>query len=409
MNARNPPREAMLFLSFTYPSAGGSGAQRRSAALIRMLSAHADVHLLIGGYCEAVGGPRDPELEALCRTVAYLRVLPGAEGKWRTLKEKIAGIALPTIDCERGKAADAVLAFYERHGLDSLFVFRFDALHFVADRLDAFPVRYLDLDELPSRLLPQFARLKRKPGEPLSPPERAAHASSRMLESFLIPRFQRVFVSSEVEVEAVGRQTNFRRAQVLPNVYPVRPEPPGERKSGRSEMLFVGSLASPANADAVVNFCREILPVIREKKEVAFLVIGMGGTDPLESVKGQAGVELLGYREDLAPFYARAAFVVAPLRAGAGTRLKILEAFAFGRAVVSTLIGAEGLEVTDRENMLLADDPRAFAAACIELLEHPDLAERIAEGASRLHRERYSQEALSRRYEEILAGETAAL
>jgi glycosyltransferase involved in cell wall biosynthesis len=129
----------------------------------------------------------------------------------------------------------------------------------------------------------------------------------------------------------------------------------------------------------------------------------MGATNVLDPVKDQPGVEMMGYQKDLAPFHARAALVAVPLRAGTGTRLKILEAFALGRVAVSTSIGAQGLDVIDRKHILLADDPEAFARACIEVMDDPDLAARIRTEAYRLVRDRYSEEALLRCYTDIAA------
>jgi glycosyltransferase involved in cell wall biosynthesis len=152
--------------------------------------------------------------------------------------------------------------------------------------------------------------------------------------------------------------------------------------------------------DAVLYFCREILPLIRKVKGggVLFRVIGMGGKKGLEPVMGQPGVELMGYQKDLEPFYARAALVAVPLRAGTGTRLKILEAFGLGRVVVSTSTGAQGLDVIDRKHILLADEPEAFARACMEVMEDAGLAGRICAEARGLVREQYSEEALARCY-----------
>jgi glycosyltransferase involved in cell wall biosynthesis len=173
-----------------------------------------------------------------------------------------------------------------------------------------------------------------------------------------------------------------------------------ERSADRDEILFVGSLSYVPNIDAVLFFCREILPLIRAKKgeRVIFRIVGVWGAKALGSVLGQPGVELMGYQEKLAPLYAKACMAVVPLRAGSGTRLKILEAFAYGRVVISTSIGAEGLEVTNRKNIVLADDATSFAEACIEMIDRPELATKICEEASRLHRERYSEEALLRCY-----------
>jgi glycosyltransferase involved in cell wall biosynthesis len=345
-------------------------------------------------------------MERLCKEIAYVRIPPGTEtgGVWPRLRTSSEAVALPTVDCAPGEVAERIVQFYRERDLDTLFVFRFEALHFVHAHLDSFPVRYLDLDELPSRCQAETARIRKAFGPAgLSPAEKTAQATARLLEKALIPRFHRVFVASAVEAEEVSRQTGFQQALVLPNVYPACPAPPGKRTSARNEILFVGSLFYYPNVDAVLYFCREILPVIQEIKgdSVLFRIIGTGCADALECVKHQRGVEVMGYQESLAAYYAEAAVVVVPIRAGAGTRLKILEAFAHGRPVVSTRIGAEGIEVTDRKNILLADDAAAFAHACIEIMDQPKLAEEICEGATRLHRDRYSEEALLRCYEKI--------
>jgi glycosyltransferase involved in cell wall biosynthesis len=423
-------RQKVLFLSFIYPSGGGSGSQLRAASLIRVLARESDIYLMIAGYAEKLVGPADPVMECVCRKMVYLHSLrppisesvaasPRAEvcrkiagsrlaaeagGALPPARISAAEVALLTVDCAHGQAADRVVEFYQENQLDSLFVFKFDALHFVYGRLDFFPVRHLDLDELPSRAQDQIARLRQssEPGPP-SPPPPGARATIRLVEKTLIPRFHRVFVASALEAEEVRRQTGFPRPLILPNVYPIRPVPPDRPSSPPFLILFVGSFFYYPNVDAVRYFCREILPLIQREKGagVVFRIIGTGGTQALESVRRQAGVELAGYQENLAESYARAAVVVVPLRAGAGTRLKILEAFSHGRPVVSTSIGAEGLAVTHRQDILLADDPAAFARACLELMDHSDLAGRLCEAAGRLHRDRYSPEALERCYRQI--------
>jgi glycosyltransferase involved in cell wall biosynthesis len=408
----SPPRlrSKMLFLSFTYPSAEGSGSQLRAASLIRMLSTDSDIHLLIAGYTESVSGPPDPALNGLCKKIVNLRVLPSPEtgGSWSPSLGSAKIVVLPTIDCAPGDAAQAIIEFYKENNLESLFVFRFDALHFVCDRLDFFPVRYLDLDELPSRSQAQIARLRQdlQPGS-VNASERIARATGLIMEKAFIPRFHRVFVSSAIEAEAVRLRTGFPQPWVLPNIFPALPIQPEKRTSAKFEILFVGSFFYYPNVDAVLYFCREILPLIQEKRgeTVLFRIIGMGSARELQCVREQPGVHLAGYQEDLAPFYHDAAVVVVPLRAGVGTRLKILEAFAYGRPVVSTSIGAEGLEVTDRKNILLADTPGTFAKACIDLMDQPALAEEICQAANRLHRDLYSEDALLRCYENIPAAE----
>ena len=405
------PRRKVLFLSFTYPSSAGTGTQLRSAALVRMLAAEADIHLLVAGYMESVSGPRDPGLEALCREIVYFRVPPGEAtgGRWPRPKTEAPLLTLPTIDCPQGTIAGRIAAFYGERRLDSLFVFRFDALHFVCDRLADFPRRELDLDELPSRTQEEMGRLE--PDAGAAGRDKAAQSAGRLMERMLLPRFHRVFVASAFEAEEVRRRTGFAGARVLPNIYPDRRPLEQSAAGGPREILFVGTLIYPPNLDAVLYFCREIFPLIRREKgvSVVFHIVGAGAPEGLDALKTKPGVKFMGYQEDLEPFYARAALVAVPLRAGTGTRLKILEAFALGRVVVSTSIGAQGLEVSDGENILLADDPEAFAQACIEVMDHPERAARICAEALRLHRERYSAGALLRRYSAITAGDEITL
>jgi glycosyltransferase involved in cell wall biosynthesis len=395
-------RRKVLFLSFVYPSFAGSGNQLRSAALLRMLATQADIYLLIAGYVEKLGGPKDQALEGLCRKITYLRILPGAEtgGAWPPPRTKAAGVALPVIDCAQEEAPERIVQFYRENELECLFVFRFEALHFVYRRLASFPIRHLDLDELPSRRQAVEIRLK---GNPSAPLQKTAQAAAHLMEKKLLHRFQRVFVSSSVEADQVRRMTGFQRPLILPNVYPTLLASRKGQAEPRNEILFVGNLTYPPNTDAVLYFCREILPRIREIKGdgVSFRVIGMGRVEALEGVRSQPGVELIGYRENLAPFYASAAVVVVPLRGGAGTRFKIIESFAHGRAVVSTSAGAEGLEVTDGKDILIADDPDAFAHACIRMMDDPERAQQICKEATRLHRDLYSEDALLRCYANI--------
>ena len=104
-------------------------------------------------------------------------------------------------------------------------------------------------------------------------------------------------------------------------------------------------------------------------------------------------VTVVGTVPAMEPELARADVAVVPIRYGSGTRLKILESFAHRVPVVSTTIGAEGLEVVDGVHLLLADDPDAFAAACQRLLTEPDLRKRLVDAAEELYRERFERSA----------------
>jgi len=142
-------------------------------------------------------------------------------------------------------------------------------------------------------------------------------------------------------------------------------------------MLFIGNMGYQPNADAAVYFCHEALPLIR--RGVGDAKLWIVGITPGESVRrlDGNGVFVTGGVPDVVPYYERSRVCVVPLRAGSGTRLKILEAMALGRPVVSTSIGCEGLDVTNGEHILIADDAKQFSDHVVKLLNDRALRSRI--------------------------------
>jgi len=163
-------------------------------------------------------------------------------------------------------------------------------------------------------------------------------------------------------------------------------DPPPDRRT----VVFFGLLSYVPNIDGVIHFVQDIWPHIAEAHPDARCKI-IGGQAP-RSLLPLAGprVELTGFVSDLRPHLAAAAAVVVPLRLGGGTRLKIVEAMAMGKAIVSTTLGAEGIEAVAGRDLLVEDKPRAFADAVNRLLAEPDLAARIGQSARQLAVERYA-------------------
>ncbi|MBO0699469.1 MAG: glycosyltransferase, partial [Zavarzinella sp.] len=167
-------------------------------------------------------------------------------------------------------------------------------------------------------------------------------------------------------------------------------------------VTFVGSMDWMPNQDGVTWFVREVWPRIRAARPAAtFHVVGRNPPAGIRALEQTPGVTVLGGVPDVRPHLAEAAVVVVPLLVGGGTRLKIYEAMAMGRAVVSTTIGAEGLPVVPGEHYLRADDPVGFAAAVGELLGARDTRDRIGRAADAFVRERYGSEQVARQFEAI--------
>jgi sugar transferase (PEP-CTERM/EpsH1 system associated) len=177
-----------------------------------------------------------------------------------------------------------------------------------------------------------------------------------------------------------------------------RPSPPKSRS-----LVFTGSMDWLPNEDAMLFFCRETLPLIRrEEPEVTLSIVGRAPTPAVSALARQPGVIVTGRVEDVRPFVRDAAVYVVPLRIGGGTRLKIFEAMAMAKAVVSTGVGAEGLPVTDGEHVCLADEPPAFASAVVRLLRDVDRRRHLEAAARTLVLERYDWSAVAGRLEQAL-------
>jgi glycosyltransferase involved in cell wall biosynthesis len=201
-----------------------------------------------------------------------------------------------------------------------------------------------------------------------------------------------VYLCSAADERRLLDQAPGVRTTVIPNAadvefyQPRSTDPPPDG----GLVVFFGLLSYVPNIDGVNYFIGDVWPRISAAHPEARLRI-IGGQAP-RSLRALAGprVELTGFVPDLRPHLASAAAVVVPLRLGGGTRLKIVEAMAMGKAIVSTRLGAEGIEAVPGRDILVEDQPAAFADAVNRLLAEPDLAARIGWSARKLAVERYS-------------------
>jgi glycosyltransferase involved in cell wall biosynthesis len=179
-----------------------------------------------------------------------------------------------------------------------------------------------------------------------------------------------------------------------------------------ADLVFVGSMDWMPNSDGVNYFVREILPLIWERKpDCTLAIVGRSPSPAMQALaKQDSRIHVTGTVPDVRPWLWGASVSIVPLRIGGGTRLKIYEAMAAGTATVSTLIGAEGLDVSHPANIRLADTPADFAGQCLSLLD--DVSQRQAEAgeALRLVTSRFSWDVVTSQFEKLLivdSGSTA--
>jgi sugar transferase (PEP-CTERM/EpsH1 system associated) len=171
-----------------------------------------------------------------------------------------------------------------------------------------------------------------------------------------------------------------------------------------NSLLFTGSMDWLPNEDAMLFFCRDVLPAIRAQVPDATLtIVGRAPTPAVQRLADEVdGVRVTGRVDDVRPYMREASVYVVPLRIGGGTRLKIFEAMATGKAVVSTTVGAEGLPIVAGEHLLIADQPGTFARAVVDLLRDADRRTALEAAARSLVVERYDWSAVAGALEEAL-------
>jgi glycosyltransferase involved in cell wall biosynthesis len=174
---------------------------------------------------------------------------------------------------------------------------------------------------------------------------------------------------------------------------------PGEETE---EILFIGTMGYLPNRDAARYFCQSIFPLVREGRPGCVLnLVGSGGLEHLSDLEKPGVVNVTGRVKDPVPYYERSRLAVVPLRSGGGSRLKILEAMALGRPVVSTSLGREGLRLQDGHDILTADDPGEFANAVIRLLEDRNCWHDMARAGRKTVEEHYDWDLLATRLIEL--------
>jgi glycosyltransferase involved in cell wall biosynthesis len=210
-------------------------------------------------------------------------------------------------------------------------------------------------------------------------------------EAATCPKFDSVVAVSREDREQMEREYGVENVYDVPTGVDTdffRPSNQRERKP--HNLVFTGSMDWLPNEDAIRYFTEHIMP--RIKRSVPDVTLTVVGRDPypglVELSKQDPSVIVTGRVEDVRPYMDEAAVYIVPLRIGGGTRLKIYEAMAMEKPIVSTSIGAEGLPVTNGTEILLADTPESFADSVVRLFQNTDLAEQIGQrGAARVRKE----------------------
>ena len=217
-------------------------------------------------------------------------------------------------------------------------------------------------------------------------------------EARTCPRFDCVVAVSREDREMMQQQYGVKNVYDVPTGVDTDFFRPNRERTGKPHnLVFTGSMDWLPNEDAIRYFTESVMP--RIKQSVPDVTLTVVGRDPypalLELSKRDPSVIVTGRVEDVRPYMDEAAVYIVPLRIGGGTRLKIYEAMAMEKAIVSTSIGAEGLPVVNGKEIVLADTPESFADAVVKLLKDPRVAEEIGQRAAARVRAEFGWESVA--------------
>jgi glycosyltransferase involved in cell wall biosynthesis len=401
----SPERLNILCVSPMPASPPRFGAQARMHGLMTQLARRHDLTAVMLVDDEFDADECRRAVQAYCREVVLVPNPCGREGLTKRLLQLCSLASITSF--ERLRVTLPAL----QHALEgALRVRQFDVVNLAFPYLGHYDLRQappgqkppslvVDSHEIAYDLARQFARAGGSLGRRLY-----AGANWRKLRREELGTYRDadgIYLCSAADERRLLDEVPGVRTAVIPNAADVeyyQPRATDPPPDGRTVVYF-GLLSTVPNIDGVTHFAQNIWPRIAAAHPQARWKI-IGGRPP-PSLLALAGprVDLTGFVSDLRPHLAAAAAVVVPLRLGGGTRLKIVEAMAMGKAIVSTTLGAEGIEAIPGRNIFVEDEPAVFADAVSRLLAEPSLAARIGQSARQLAVERYAWSAAARALE----------
>jgi len=399
----------ILWLSHLLPYPPKGGVLQRSHNLIKEIARQNKVWLVAFNQKALLRTQEQVRrsveaLKELCQDVEVVSIPSDASRlSWQSLVVRSLVTRHPyTINWLRSREmARQITTVVERGGFD---VVHFDTISLAeyTPLVGGLP-RILNHHNVESAMMRRRARKERNPLKKLY-----FHVEAAKLERYEIevaPRFNAHLTVSESDRQILRQLAPGVNVDVISNGVDTHYFRPGDPPRAPRSLVFAGGMKWYPNRDAVLFFVREVWPLLkREYPDVTFTVIGREPPGELVALaQRDTGLRLTGYVDDVRPLIAGAAVYVCPIRDGGGTRLKVLDAMAMGKAIVSTSIGCEGLDVEPEQNILVADRPAEFVAQIGRLIEDATLRERLGRSARTAVEARYSWETIGRQLNDTAA------
>ena len=384
----------ILFLSTENPFPVDHGHHLRTYQNLKALSSAHDVHF-IGFYNEPMN-PADVEsVKKMCKTVDFYQIKYSGKSLaflWMTLKSQFSAMPVSIRKYIDSRVESRIRELISGDGIDLV---HFDLLHMSG---------YLTTTgDIPSVLINhnvewmRIQRLTEIAKNPLLKMMLKRETERlRTYENATCEQVDCCIAVSDADQQMLERDAPRGNYEMIPNGVDAAFFKPNKHVPDVKRMVWAGGMDGLYNRDAVDFFLADIWPLIA--KEIADATAAFIGKEPSELLRQVAAkdsrITAVGYVDDVRPHVDDALFFIAPLRAGSGTKLKVLNAMAQGRAVLTTSIGAEGIAATPDSEILVADTPQSFAQKAIWLLQHPEKALEIGNRARTVIEREYDWDSL---------------
>lgn len=379
-----------------------TGAKLRNYHLARAVAGSLSVTLLAFGDDQANAQLK----EAYQRIVTVPRRETYSPGNmWRGA---IGPTPLPLLNYTTPEMADALQRLLTEDNFDLVQVESIHLMNYLPALRAArnHPFVICDWHNVESDLMRQYAEHERNLAR-----RTYARRTARLMgqaEIRALKEFDAHIAVSEVDARRLRSINPAARISVLENGVEAA-HYADDQSATRNRIVFVGSMDYHANIEGATSFARTVWPIIHQQQSsLRFTIVGRNPSMAVSELASMAGIEVTGSVADVRPYYREALAAVVPLNVGGGSRLKILEAMAAGVPVVSTRLGAEGLDVRDGENILLVESTSELANGILKMVETADLRARLINGGQALVRGRYDWSMLGAKlldqYEILLRG-----
>ena len=397
----------ILWLSHFLPYPPKGGPYQRSYNLLREVSRHNDVYLLALQHKKFTHPESElenakSELGALCREVHVVDISSRTENwsMYQTALKTLVSVYPFNVEIFRSVR-------YEKRLKEMMSRVGFDVVHY-----DTIGLAYYCKDTgITPKVLThhdiESFRIRRRINNERNPLRKAY----LLLETMKLEKYERQncrlfntnLVVSDLDGNRLKIISNESQIDIVENGVDTEYFEPCYDMNRQNTLIFAGRLDQFANRDGMIYFCTKVWPKLKEKNQkLNFVIIGSNPPDQLiEISKHDVNFQLLGYVDDVRPYFAQATACVCPIRTGGGTRIKILDALAMGMPIISTTIGCEGINVTPEKDIIIANEPEEFIQQTVRILNDPALRGDLSKNARKNAVDVYSWKVIGRKLNNI--------